>query len=208
VTRFRPSRSFSPLLVGVSACLAALLGCTTPASPTQTTPTVADPGPTVAAPTMQCTPPTGGSATPCTQKEYDANQAKLADYAEAEKVYRQFVQFDNKLARTGALANSEVLALLGGPMVADYTKDMKDQHDAGMTTDGDTVLTYARPSGVTPYQGSSVALDTCLDGSAVNATNGKTPVMKLQIVKGHAYFARVEGSMRLWWTDGEYVTSC
>jgi len=208
VTRFRPSRSFSPLLVGVSACLAALLGCTTPASPTQTTPTVADPGPTVAAPTMQCTPPTGGSATPCTQKEYDSNQAKLADYAEAEKAYRQFFKLDAALLKSGSLASNEILALLGGPMVADYQKDRKDQHDAGMTMDGEPVLAYVRPGSVSPAQGATITLDTCRDASAVSAIANGKPVMKLQIVKGHAYMKVVDGSYKLWWTDGDFVTSC
>jgi hypothetical protein len=110
---------------------------------------------------------------------------------------------NSEVIRSGSLASPQVLALLGGPLIEDYKTTAKRQHDVGMTTDADIQLGYVRPSNVSPYQGSTVALDTCEDGSAVNAVSDGKPVMKLQIVKGHAYFTRVDGAFRLWWTDGE-----
>ena len=58
-----------------------LTGCGPAAPPTSGTPTVVGTGPTAAA-TPLCTPESGGSATPCTQQQYEEMKKLDALYAE------------------------------------------------------------------------------------------------------------------------------
>ena len=59
-----------------------LVGCTPTSPPTTPAPT----------PTFMCTPEAGGAEAPCSQQDYDKMKAKDEQYAEAEKVYREFTR--------------------------------------------------------------------------------------------------------------------
>ena len=83
-----------------------LTGCGPAAPATSGTPTVVGTGPTAAA-TPLCTPESGGSATPCTQQQYEEMKKLDALYAEAEDVYRRFVAEDVKLLHSGGLAEAK-----------------------------------------------------------------------------------------------------
>lgn len=69
------------ILVLVTIIGALVAGCSP--APVET------PAPVPSVPT--CTPEFGGTPYPCTEADYEANQRSLARYAEAERVYREYV---------------------------------------------------------------------------------------------------------------------
>ena len=68
-----------------------LVGCTPTSPPTTPAPT----------PTFMCTPEAGGAEAPCSQQDYDKMKAKDEQYAEAEKVYREYLAEYVRVMRAG-----------------------------------------------------------------------------------------------------------
>ena len=184
-----------------------LTGCGPAAPATSGTPTVVGTGPTAAA-TPLCTPESGGSATPCTQEQYEEMKKLDALYAEAEDVYRRFVAEDVKLLRSGGLAEGPVLDLIGGPMVDRYKARRQDQHDLGITMTGEVTVGFVRRLPGRAHEGSEVALFSCLDGSALVGSSAGESVGHGDIVAYNTYFKHVGEALKIWWDEGKKVTSC
>lgn len=185
-----------------------LTGCGPAAPPTSGTPTVVGTGPTAAA-TPLCTPESGGSATPCTQEQYEEMKKLDALYAEAEDVYRRFVAEDVKLLHSGGLAEGPVLDLIAGPMVDRYAAEKKKQHDLKITMRGDAMIAYVRRLPGRSYDGSEVALVSCLDGSGLTGfdTAGKN-LGRGAVVTYNSYFKHEGSAVKLWWDESKAVASC
>ena len=91
-----------------------VVGCTPTTPPTTAPPT----------PTLLCTPEAGGIEAPCTQQQYDQMKAKDAQYAEAEKVYRAYLQEYERVVRAGGATSlsSEFERLIGDDDLAGARK--------------------------------------------------------------------------------------
>lgn len=185
-----------------------LTGCGPAAPPTSGTPTVVGTGPTAAA-TPLCTPEAGGSATPCTQQQYEEMKKLDALYAEAEDVYRRFVAEDVKLLHSGGLAEGPVLDLIAGPMVDRYSARRKEQHAVQVTMTGDLKISFVERLPGRTHEGSEVALFSCLDGSGMTGfgPTGKN-LGSGDVVAYNTYFKRVDKTLKIWWDEGQKVASC
>lgn len=185
-----------------------LTGCGPAAPATSGTPTVVGTGPTAAA-TPLCTPESGGSATPCTQEQYEEMKKLDALYAEAEDVYRRFVAEDVKLLRSGGLAEGPVLDLIGGPMVDRYKARRQDQHDAKVTMTGDVSIAYVRRLPGYSYEGSDVTLSSCVDGSGMKGYGPSgNELGPGNVVIYNTYFKQVNEGLRVWWEKSQKAGSC
>ncbi len=78
-----------------------LVGCTPTSPPTTPAPT----------PTFMCTPEAGGAEAPCSQQDYDKMKAKDEQYAEAEKVYREYLAEYVRVMRATVERTSSLPAL-------------------------------------------------------------------------------------------------
>lgn len=142
-----------PRTLVLATILGVLLSACTPSTGPSSTPTPAVP---------MCTPEFGGDAYPCTQAEREQTLARDARYADAERVYREFVRLntleyverrDDPSAELRSLVTSEY---------ADVLAQIRKQSLSQATFSGSLRVDWVRP---TPAEGSRwpMALLVCLD---------------------------------------------
>lgn len=126
-----------PRILVLATILGVLVtGCTPAAAPT--------PSPTPTVP--QCTPEFGGDPFPCTQADHDAMVARQAQYAEAERVYREFNRLNaGEVSAREETPSPELLALAtegyGG-----ITRELRTQTLSLGTFDGELQIAWMRPA--------------------------------------------------------------
>ena len=106
----------------------------------------------------------------------------------------------------GQAASPEVLGMLSGPFVANYTAERREL--VGVTTTGYGRLAYVKPAPGQTFEGAEVALSVCADGSQETATRDGRTLGPLAIVQATFYLARVDGELKIWWRSGKKVVSC
>lgn len=185
-----------------------LTGCGPAAPATSGTPTVVGTGPTAAA-TPLCTPESGGSATPCTQEQYEEMKKLDALYAEAEDVYRRFVAEDERISRDGSLATDEFKRLVAGELATEGETLYRQRHEEGVkAVGGEFVIKYVRRAPNQSYEGSLVALSACVDGTTASFEQNGKPVGKGSAISTTSFYKRFDGTLKLFKLDGRISTSC
>lgn len=181
---------------------ALLAACVPTTSPTTSSP----------APSYQCTPEAGGSATPCSQQQYDDMKRKDALYAEAETVFRRLTAEDERTAKLGGAdeLTPEYEALLG-------TEELRTQQTAILRADkkdgvrmisGAFKIEWIRRRPGVSMNGSVVSLEGCVDmASAVYVEKGK-PGFHGDVLVETIHFGPVEGSLRAVQYQFRAVTKC
>lgn len=191
------------ILFACAAVVPALVaGCTPAAQPTPS----ATPVPTVAAPTLQlmCTPEEGGTASPCTQAEYDAMIARDKLYDEAKAVLAKFNEESEALLRAGATASPDLLAMTVGK----GTEITAEGHPSGIRWEGGEFRReWVKRLGGQSKEGSVVALELCTDASTVRATDGVDSIDGV-ISSERFYFAGSEGALRIALIEFKEVPKC
>lgn len=182
-------------LTAAAALTLPIAACTmTPA----TTPT---PVPT----TYQCTPEAGGAPYTCTEAEHQEMVKKDALYAEAEQVYRQLVAEHTQLFEDGREAGDEVLGLATGEAV----DTLREAHKGGVRFKGGKaqLISVKRFPGRV-RNGSVVALESCIDTTQVDLYRGNVHLGRGGVALERAYFAPVEGALRMNYVESKSVESC
>lgn len=191
----------------------ALAGCAAAPSGTPT-PTVFAGGPASVAPASVAPSPVptvcpgtpGATPTPCTAAQTEELRTKAALYAEAEEVYRRFFEESGKIGTSDSLESDPVLKLIAGPYVESYKRVWAESR--GITTSGPGILAYVTPAPGLSYEGSDVALSSCADGSKETAFDGDKSLGPLPKVRSLTYLKMVDGSLKVWWQQGQVVESC
>lgn len=204
--------SRTPLFIAV-VVTAVLAGCTPTATPTPTTstpPVTVAPTTPSASPTFQCTPEAGGAATPCSQSSYDAMKAKDALYAEAEAVLQRFFVEDGKQQYLSGhpTISPEMRAVASGGFLSGMTTIYESLAQKQLKGDRTPVVAYIRRAPGASKAGSTVALDACVDGSAVTVTRAGAPYGHGYVNKGTYFFAPIDGTLKIVTTEGKQVASC
>lgn len=188
-------------LVFTAASLCLLAACT-PTSPTPT------PSP---APSYRCTPEAGGDEFDCTQAQHDEMIAKDKLYAEAEAVYRKFLNEDVRILRDGGIATATPViketatgAFLTDSM--DYYRSLKK--DKAKLIGGEVLLrALVRAPGVTKG-GSVVAMRACVDASSARIVIDGKDYGPGRRGSDLLYFGRVGGALKIQGADGKEVDTC
>lgn len=145
-----------PRILVLATILGALVAGCTPAPPPTPSPV-----PTV----PSCVPEFGGTPFPCTQAEYEASLKTQARYAEAERVFRQYVDLTNREYVDRRPAPSpELMELLGSAYGAGLAEVRADVLEAA-TYEGGVRVAWVRP---TPHEGQGPgnhSLAACFDFS-------------------------------------------
>ncbi len=140
------------ILVLATILVALVAGCTPAAAPT--------PSPTPTVP--QCTPEFGGDPFPCTQADHDAMMARQAQYAEAERVYREYSSLNaQELVDRREAPSDELLGLMAGDR-AKYQAELRANALSAATFSGAPEVAWLRPTPSTTPAG-PLAMHVCLD---------------------------------------------
>ena len=155
--------------VAVALLAASLVGCQPAPTPTTSGPSVVATGPDIE-PTYECTPEFAAPSpspsvrpTTCSRAVFDQMKARDAQYAEAERIYREFHEAEVQLAR-GDVGGEARLKALATPEVESavaqsYAADRKDGYTfAG----GDISLAWVRRYRE-PDDANALALEGCTD---------------------------------------------
>lgn len=192
------------ILFACAAVVPALVaGCTPAAQPTPS----ATPVPTVAAPTLQlmCTPEEGGTASPCTQAEYDAMVARDKLYDEAKALLAKYNQEFERLARSGEPASKTLLSLTGGG----YTEQTRAQLSQGITFEGGSFETlWTKRAFEEPKEGSTLTLLACTDLSSVTLKKGDETLGSGRRAYQWTYFAPTPEGLKIVAAENQAVESC
>lgn len=135
-----------------------LIGCSlllTACTPVEPTPT---PTPE---PTYQCTPIFGGDPTTCTQQDHDALQATLAQYAEAEQIYRDSLAESWKLAAEKKLPSEALKATATGDYLDALVTFLRDNQSSDLMISGQPEVTWTQPVDLSEA-GSDLAIRACV----------------------------------------------
>ncbi|MBB1501806.1 hypothetical protein H5397_10295 [Propioniciclava sp. MC1683] len=192
------------ILFACAAVVPALVaGCTPAAQPTPS----ATPVPTVAAPTLQlmCTPEEGGTASPCTQAEYDAMIARDKLYDEAKALLAKYKTEYERLVRAGAGASKELLSMTSGP----YTQATEDELAERVKFEGGTYRTTAPRRLVGESRaGSVVALELCSDSSTITITKDGEVLGQGRFAEQRYFFGETPDGLKIVAAQNREVESC
>lgn len=185
----------------IALALLGLLGCG-PAQPTDEAtrpgtnipidaPTSASPV-VVPTPTFLCTPEAGGSSSPCSEDEHGRAAATDAQYERAEAVYRAYLaEYIRMLRAGGARELSPTLRrILGDPVLAKNALTQLRQFKSGGVH-----LEGADPEVPAPIRkprqarnGSTLALQFCVDARSLAIYRGSTRVNRLRVSRETVFF--------------------
>lgn len=180
-----------------------LAGCT-PMPPAPSPSTSIGPV-TPAAPQFHCTPDGSQTAAPCTEAEYNAQVERDKQYAEAESLYRKLVAADTELFKKGAPADDSVLQY-----VADNARRLLvEAHSDGSRykAEGPQVRWIRR---MTDFQreGAVLAITACMDSTHATLIAPDGSEAEGSVAEQNAYFALVEGQLKVVHLGYVEVESC
>ncbi|WP_377103174.1 hypothetical protein [Propionicimonas sp. T2.31MG-18] len=162
-------------------------------------------------PTYACTPEAGGAEFSCSQQQYDEMVAKDKLYAEAEAVYRRFLQEDLRISRTGGTesATSVLLETTAEAFLKKALEGYRQDRAEGLSARGGdrVVRSIERLAGVSKG-GSLVALRACVDASSVTVYKAGKYVGKGLVTRDDLYFKRIGSALKVIGADGSEVSSC
>jgi hypothetical protein len=189
-----------PALACAALTATLLSGCTPASTPT----TPAQPSPT-------CTPEAGGPAYPCSPYYYEQMVAKDKLYAEAETVYRKFLAEEERIYRTGGIAEPTpaLLETTTGQYLSDSMQIYRNLNKRGLriVSGNPQVVWIQRVAGATTH-GSVVAMKSCKDSSQVAMAAGEAKPTFGRVVAETAYFMKEDSGLKVGISSSEVVKSC
>lgn len=181
------------LLTGVSGCVGA-----------QTEPAVSR------SPTFRCTTGDPLSAGPCSEADWQAQQAEDALFQEAVAVYTRFFTENQRIERAGGVTEPtpELLATLDEPMLTKTMDFYRFQHDRKDVISGElTTLSTFR----TPHrdEGAEVAIRACEDNRKVVVTSATGEDLSVpSVIVSRVQFHRVDGTLKAYDWHGTRRDTC
>lgn len=181
-----------------------LAGCTpgTPQTPPPSTPVQ-----TVEPPPQQfmCTPEEGGSASPCSEAEYQAQLARDKQYDEAKRVLAAYNKEFQRLAGQGASASEELLSYTGG----EFEAQTRDEMGEGFRLEGgESKKVWIKRLVGESLGGSTLALETCVDGTSITIWKGKEKIGEGRISERRYFFADTDTGLKIVAAQNREVESC
>ena len=180
----------------------ALVGCT-PAPVVTPTPTPV--------PTFQCTPEAGGTASPCSQAQFDEMKRLDALYAEAEELNRRLrVEFETMYRQGGFTELPPGLtSILAGTAVDDALELGRLVHERkSMTVSGEAKVLWVRRNVGATKEGSELSLLVCVDGrSTITRTPGEADHSG-RVILDALYFKHVNGGLKIWASGDGQASDC
>ncbi len=193
--QYRPGR----IAVSAALCACLLAGCQPPA---------VTPSPN---PTFKCTPEAGGAEFECSQQQYDDMVAKDKLYAEAEAVYRRFLEEEVRVLRLGGTdaATEVILETTAGAFRTEVLEDLRSAKANGVSVDAGSrvVKRVARMPGVSKG-GSRISLSICVDSTAVHFLENGRDAGFGSVTNDDLYFAFDGDRLKVIGADGEEVDGC
>ena len=164
-------------------------------------------------PTFVCVRPDRSSPTPCTPQEYQQSREQVALVEEATAVWRRQFEEKRRIIRAGGLASMtptpEIEATMADPGKTAVLDIMKQLHDSGTTA---VKLEYRLTTRWDPtpiHAEALVTLQGCVDsrGSIFIDRNGKD-LGPSGIFLNRWGFKRVDGKLKMFYTNAEEVEAC
>ncbi len=156
-------------------------------------------------PTFACTPEAGGTPAPCSQAEFEETKAKDALYAEAEAVYRRLFDIRTTLARSGNPPDGAFDPYATGSALTDLNATALD----GVRIEGGEIkLAWLRRLPGLTVEGSTVALEACVDMSSGVAKRGGATLGPGNIALERVFFRRVDTTLKANAAQTKEVASC
>ena len=180
-----------------------LAGCTPTAPPSTPAPT----------PTFMCTPEAGGAESPCSQQDYEKMKARDAQYAEAEKVYREYLDEYVRVMKAGGgtQLTAELEGLLGTQKLRELMLDrMKYYKSQGLRAVGPgiTVKSAVRLTSLT-LAGSVAAIRFCIDAKGMATYRGTVKQGDWGASQETIHFSSTDsGSLKITSSTVKRVKSC
>lgn len=119
----------------------------------------------------------GSTPVPCTDAEKAKIQGQAGRYAQAEKVYRDFVAEQLLVMRRAGAQEQRLLGYTADPFRSRLSKELKGiQQDGTWVSDGTTVIRWvaAAPGKATSQY--PVVLETCEDSTSIVFKQGSEPI--------------------------------
>lgn len=165
----------------------------------------------VPVPSYRCTPEAGGAEYDCTPYEHDDMIAKDKLYAEAEAVYRKFL--DEEVRVLGVGGTDEPTAVLeqtaAGTFLDDVMEDLRSAKANNVKVSGGArlVKSVERMIGVSKG-GSIAALAVCVDSRTVRFTKAGKNAGSGELTRDELYFGDFDGQLKVIGADGKVVDEC
>ena len=177
--------------------LAMLLAAVLLVSCTPTEP-VPSPTPSVAQPTVQCTPESGeGDPTPCTSAEYDEMKERDALYAEAERILRRVDELSYGLRAQRLPITNELAAMLSGESLASITEVLATGQTSDSEWSGLPDIVWVRRAPNISDLGSVVALESCTTAGTLRITRNNEQEESQPPFIQQSFYIRIDDSLRL-----------
>lgn len=200
--------------VAVALLAASLVGCQPAPTPTTSGPSVVATGPDIE-PTYECTPEFAAPSpspsvhpTTCSRAVYDQMKARDAQYAEAERIYRELNDLDVRAQRGEKIPDRDLDALvskgLASRVRSDYRKAAGEQR---FLRGGDVRIVWLRRLDDRAPD-SALALSACIDGSSATLMQKGRAVGKGGVIIRDLSFGQEAGTLKAVDARFETVQAC
>lgn len=168
------------------------------------------PAPTVQ-PSFVCVDDGLRSAGPCSQADFEAQQKEQAQFAEAKRVYEEFLAERNRLSQLGGAdePSPRMRELAQEPYLTDYVAYLHQQKASGTRSEGQVLASKFKADRSRTQPGAAFTLSLCEDGTKTHAWSSTGEDLgtgkALNIV---VFFVEREGSLKLSDWDSERTSTC
>jgi hypothetical protein len=163
------------------------------------------------APTFACTPEAGGTPYPCQRVQYEESTKRLALYAEAEAVYRKYLAEDERIWRSGGVA--EATPMMQETLTGEALASALSIYQALKSTNtklagGEVKLAWMKrvPKEIRP--GMAVALQVCVDSHTASLVSKGEQSEPAGYTSDTMNFSLQSGLLRIQSVSGDEVESC
>jgi hypothetical protein len=162
-------------------------------------------------PTFSCTPEDSGTPYPCQQVQYEESIKRVALYVEAEAVYRKYQAEDERIWRSGGVA--EATPVMQETLTADALSSALSIYQALKSTNtklvgGEVNVAWVKrvPKEIGP--GMTVALQVCVDSHTASLVSKGEQGEPAGYTSDTMSFSLESGLMRIQTVSGDEVESC
>lgn len=191
-------------LGAVAALAAALLaGCVQPAEPTPSA------SPT---PTYLCTPEAGGDEAPCSEADYQKMKEKDALYAEAEQVYRKYLDEFLAVGKKGGAKTmpSAMRQLIANDDLANsIQRELQIIQESNLRVAGSSIkIAESKRLPGRSRNGSVVGIDFCTDASANRLIRDGKTVGRGKVTRDMTFFGLSGEQLKMVSMQSKLVSKC
>lgn len=191
-----PWRHLSAL--GTALSLALLAGCTP--TPTHTPTPTPEPSPT-------CTPIFNGDIGPCTQDDYNALETKRAQYAEAEKTYRESLSLLWSLGGAKELATPALTSTATDEYLESITGSLETYRaDAGLEISGAQEIKWMKPADLI-HGDADFAMTACIAPGTLSIVVNGEPTSDTWF-SNHVFFRMSDKDILITYSQATETDSC